>query len=68
LDVEESNRSRYDDKIDQDFRISDKGIDNRARYLNTLRLVKLGPSVIIVEILVHVVHRYCNMYRTPPVP
>jgi hypothetical protein len=33
-----------------------------------LRPIKLGPVVTLVEIWVHVVYRYCNLYRIPPDP
>jgi hypothetical protein len=33
----------------------DKGIANRAHYLCTLRPVKLGPGIVIVEIRVYIV-------------
>jgi hypothetical protein len=41
---------------------------SKVAFWKIFRLVKLGPSVILVEIRVHVVYRYCNRYRTPPVP
>jgi hypothetical protein len=44
---------------------ADKGINNRARQLSTLRPIKLGPIVILVEIRVHVICWYCNLCQTP---
>jgi hypothetical protein len=41
---------------------------SRTRGVIPLSPVKLGPSVIIVEVRVHVIYQYCNMYRTRPVP